>query len=569
MVCIICFNLLHLFLTMTDTNLTTIYANSFRDNFNLPALTDYGDKASTITYGELAKRISRLHILFEAAGIKPGDKIAVMGRNRATWVTVFMATLTYGAVIVPILAEFSPTDAQHIINHSETRLLFVADSIFEHIEPEALTQVMAIISLDRRKLLYERDDNEAVVEKTLKNLTRKFKARFKKGFTAESINYPTRPADSLAVLNYTSGTTGFSKGVMLSLNNLAGNVVFGINSRLHYQGSRALSFLPLAHAYGCAFDMLVPLAVGTHVTLFGRLPTPQLLVKAMKEVKPNLIVVVPLILEKIYKKQIVPMITKQVMRWALAIPLLDKAIYSKIRNKLVEAFGGEFEEVIVGGAPLNKEVEEFLHRIKFPFTVGYGMTECGPLISYTPWRQFIPQSCGQTLPGIMHSRIDSADPETIPGEICVSGQNVMLGYYKNQEATDAVLIDGWLHTGDMGTRTPDGTLFIKGRSKTMILSATGQNIYPEEIESKLNNMPFVAESLVVERPNGLVALVYPDYDQMDKEHLAVKDLSPLMENNRIELNKIVAPYEKITAIELIPNEFVKTPKRSIKRFLYK
>lgn len=555
---------------MIAQNLAEIYAESFKNNWSLPALTDYGVKNSTITYGDLARRIARLHILFRHTGIKQGDKIAVMGRNQVTWVTVFIATVTYGAVIVPVLAEFSPTDATHIINHSEARLLFIGDNLFENFEFEKLPMVMAAISLDRRKLLAEHDDTGGVVAHTLKNLTRKFKSAFKKGFTEESVSYPILPKDATAVLNYTSGTTGFSKGVMLTLNNLAGNVVFGIESKLHFSGSRALSFLPLAHAYGCAFDMLVPLAVGTHVTLFGRLPSPNLLMKALSEVRPNLIVVVPLILEKIYKSRIVPMITNRPMRWALAVPLLDKAIYGKIRSKLVEAFGGEFEEVIVGGAPLNKEVEEFLYRIKFPFTVGYGMTECGPLISYTPWREFIPTSCGQTLPGIMHSRILSDDPENTPGEICVKGENVMKGYFKNPEATEAVLdTDGWLHTGDMGTRNPDGTLFIKGRYKTMILSATGQNIYPEEIESKLNNMPYVAESLVVERPNGLVALVYPDYDRMDTDKLSIPDMGPLMEKNRAELNKIVAPYERIAAIELIPNEFQKTPKRSIRRFLYK
>ena len=419
-------------------------------------------------------------------------------------------------------------------------------------------------------MLAERADDKNQPSKVLKNLTRKLKSRYRDGFGKKDVNYAVRDKNAVAVLNYTSGTTGFSKGVMLTHNNIAGNVVFGINSRLHYKGSRVLSFLPLAHAYGCAFDMLTPLAVGSHVTLFGRLPSPKLLLKAFQEVRPNLIVTVPLILEKIYKNQIVPMITKQTMRWALAIPLLDKAIYSKIRSRLVEAFGGAFEEVIVGGAPLNKEVEEFLHRIRFPFTVGYGMTECGPLISYTPWRQFVPQSCGRTLPGIMQSKILSDDEEHTAGEICVKGENVMKGYFKNPDATAAVLDeDGWLHTGDMGVRSPDGTLFIKGRYKTMILSATGQNIYPEEIESKLNNMPYVSESLVVERGKGLSAIVYPDYEQMDRDRLTIHDMDPIMENVRQDLNKIVAPYERIEHIQLIPNEFEKTPKRSIKRYLYR
>lgn len=555
---------------MVKEDLTAIYAESFKKNWALPALSDYGDNGSTITYGELAKRIARLHIFFESQGVKAGDKIALCGRNKTTWVTAYIATITYGAVIVPVLQDFNPQDAQHIINHSDAVLLFVSNSVFENLDFDEMPALKAALSLDTRRVLAERAGQEQMPSRVLKNLTRKMKSRYRNGFSREDVKYAILDKHAIAELNYTSGTTGFSKGVMLTFDNLAGNVVFGINSRLHYPGSRVLSFLPLAHAYGCAFDMLTPLATGSHITLFGRLPSPKLLVKAMREVKPNLIVTVPLVLEKIYKNQIVPMITKQPMRWALAIPFLDKAIYGKIRSRLVEAFGGEFEEVIVGGAPLNKEVEEFLHRIKFPFTVGYGMTECGPLISYTPWREFVPQSCGMTLPGIMQSKIESEDPETIPGEICVKGQNVMAGYYKNQEATAGVLDeDGWLHTGDMGVRSENGTLFIRGRYKTMILTASGQNVYPEEIESKLNNMPYVSESLVVERGKGLIAIVYPDYEQMDREKLTIVDMEPIMEGVRQDLNKIVAPYERIEHIQLIPNEFEKTPKRSIKRYLYR
>lgn len=555
---------------MVKEDLTAIYAESFKKNWALPALSDYGDNGSTITYGELAKRIARLHIFFESQGVKAGDKIALCGRNKTTWVTAYIATITYGAVIVPVLQDFNAQDAQHIINHSDAVLLFVSNSVFENLDFDEMPALKAALSLDTRRVLAERAEQEKMPSRVLKNLTRKLKSRYRNGFSREDVKYAILDKHSIAELNYTSGTTGFSKGVMLTFDNLAGNVVFGINSRLHYPGSRVLSFLPLAHAYGCAFDMLTPLATGSHITLFGRLPSPKLLVKAMQEVRPNLIVTVPLVLEKVYKNQIVPMITKQPMRWALAIPFLDKAIYGKIRSRLVEAFGGEFEEVIVGGAPLNKEVEEFLHRIKFPFTVGYGMTECGPLISYTPWREFVPQSCGMTLPGIMQSKIESEDPETIPGEICVKGQNVMAGYYKNQEATAGVLDeDGWLHTGDMGVRSENGTLFIRGRYKTMILTASGQNVYPEEIESKLNNMPYVSESLVVERGKGLIAIVYPDYEQMDREKLTIVDMEPIMEGVRQDLNKIVAPYERIERIQLIPNEFEKTPKRSIKRYLYR
>lgn len=552
-------------------HLLEIYAHSFRNNFDRPCLTDYSN-GETITYGDFARRIARLHLLFRQAGISEGDKIALLGKNNINWVTVFIATITYGAVIVPILSEFNPRDAQHIINHSDSRLLFASDRIWEQLHFDALPNVMAAISLENRQLLAESPSGNGLSwVKLLRNLTRKFRSTYKRGFVAENIDYPDLDPDHVALINYTSGTTGFSKGVMLTLGNLAGNVVFGIESRLHYAGSRALSFLPLAHAYGCAFDMLVPLAVGTHVTLFGAIPSPRLLLKALAEVRPSLIICVPLILEKIYKRQIVPMITRKAIRWALAVPFLDKAIYAKIRDKLIEAFGGEFEEVIVGGAPLNPEVESFLRQIKFPFTVGYGMTECGPLISYTPWRDFIGGSAGRALRGFMEARIDSPDQQNIPGEILVRGTNVMLGYYKNPEITDSTIDeDGWLHTGDMGTLGgPDNqTIFIRGRSKNMILTANGQNIYPEEIEAKLNNMPFVAESLVLERDGKLVALVFPDSEAADTHGLSDLELPEAMENTRREVNSLLAPYEALSAIELVPDEFVKTPKRSIKRFLY-
>lgn len=393
--------------------------------------------------------------------------------------------------------------------------------------------------------------------------------KYPHGFTTADINYPEISEESLAEINYTSGTTGFSKGVMLNLRNLGGNVRFGIGSHLHYRGSRALSFLPLAHAYGCAFDMLVPLAVGTHVTILGKLPTPKLLLKAFAEVKPNLIICVPLILEKIYRNKLRPIIEKSSIRRALKIPGLKTLIFRKIRNELIEALGGQFEEVIVGGAPLNHEVELFLHSIKFPFTVGYGMTECGPLISYTPWRQFIPGSSGRTLPTMESKIAGSKNPTSEPGEICVRGENVMKGYFLNTDATAAVLdAEGWLHTGDMGTISDDGTIFIRGRYKTMILGANGQNIYPEEIEAKLNNMPYVSESLIVERGKHLVALVYPDYEAMDRDKVSNESLPKHMEQVRTDLNRLVAPYERIDRIQLIANEFEKTPKRSIKRYLY-
>lgn len=551
-----------------DDHILKIYRNSFRNNWDLPALTDYGSQ-EVMTYADLARRIARLHLFYRQMGLKPGDHVALLGKNSTSWVVMFIGTITYGATIVPILADFNPHDAQHIVNHSDARVLFVNSSIWETLEFEEMPELKAAVSLEMRQILAEREtEGHQMPSRIIRNLTRKFKATYPKGFRREDVVYPEIDAENTAVLNYTSGTTGFSKGVMLTYDNIAGNVNYGIASRLHYEGSRALSFLPLAHAYGCAFDMLVPLAVGTFITIFGKAPTPKLLLKAFSEVKPNLVICVPLILEKIYRKQIVPMIIKRAIRWALAVPFIDNAIYAKIRNKLVEAFGGQFEEVIIGGAPLNSEVEQFLYRIKFPFTVGYGMTECGPLISHTPWRSFVPSSCGRTLPCMESKIMGSKNPETEPGEICVRGQDRMKGYYKAPDITAAIDEEGWLHTGDMGTRAADGTLFIKGRYKTMILSASGQNIYPEEIEAKLNNMPYVAESLVVERGKGLTAIVYPDYERMDADKVDMQALPELMEANRNELNGLVAPYERLDRIQLIPHEFEKTPKKSIKRYLY-
>ncbi len=548
-------------------NILETYQESFRESWDLPALTDFGSE-EVLTYADLSRRIARVHLFYKQMGIAPGDKVALLGKNSATWVMFFMATITYGATIVPILSDFNSHDSQHIVNHSEATLLIVSQSVWETYDFDEMPQLRAVLSLETRQVLAERPvEGQPSVQRIIRNLSRKFRSTYPDGFSREDVVYPSVDKDDIAIINYTSGTTGFSKGVMLTYDNIAGNVGFGIESRLHYQGSRALSFLPLAHAYGCTFDMLVPLATGSFITVFGKTPTPKLLLKALSQVKPNLVICVPLILEKIYRKQIVPMITRRAIRWVLAVPFVDRAIYAKIRNKLVESFGGEFEEVIIGGAPLNSEVEEFLHKIKFPFTVGYGMTECCPLISYTPWRQFIPTSCGHVIPN-MEAKIVSDDPANIPGEICVRGQNRMKGYYKNPDVTAATIDeDGWLHTGDMGTLN-DGTLFIRGRYKTMILSASGQNIYPEEIEAKLNNMPYVSESLVVERGKGLTAIVYPDYERMDADHIENSRLSELMEHNRQELNTLVAPYEKIDHIQLIPHEFEKTPKKSIKRYLY-
>ena len=551
---------------MIEENFIKIYEKSFKENWDLPALTDYNTR-ETFTYGEVAEQLARLHLLFKYCQIRRGDKIALVGRNTPRWCIAFMATVSYGAIIVPILQDFNANDVQHIVNHSDSVLLFAGDLIWENLEVDRLSQLRATISLVDYTCLDQRDGE--CITQCLGDMDKLFKKAYPKGFTRDDVRFAELTNDKVILINYTSGTTGFSKGVMLTGNNLGGNVCFGISSKLHFSGSKCLSFLPLAHAYGCAFDLLVPLAVGTHITLFGKMPSPKILLKALEEVKPNLIICVPLILEKIYRKQILPMLNKRPLKWALNVPLLDSRIYGQVRKKLVDAFGGRFEQVIVGGAPLNAEVEAFLHRIKFPFTVGYGMTECGPLISYTHHSEFIPRSSGRILEGYMQVKIDSSDPELIPGEICVRGENVMAGYYKNQEATEKVIDkDGWLHTGDMGTVNNDDTIFIKGRYKTMILGASGQNIYPEEIESKLNNMPFIMESLVIEKDGRLVALVYPDYEAVDDYGIANEDLPVAMEEIRKNLNKEVAPYEQIAKIHLYPTEFEKTPKRSIKRYLY-
>ena len=551
---------------MIEENFIKIYEKSFKENWDLPALTDYNTR-ETFTYGEVAEQIARLHLLFKYCQIRRGDKIALVGRNTPRWCIAFMATVSYGAIIVPILQDFNANDVQHIVNHSDSVLLFAGDLIWENLEVDKLSQLRATISLVDYTCLDQRDGE--CITQCLGDMDKLFKKAYPKGFTRDDVRFAELTNDKVILINYTSGTTGFSKGVMLTGNNLGGNVCFGISSKLHFSGSKCLSFLPLAHAYGCAFDLLVPLAVGTHITLLGKIPSPKILLKALEEVKPNLIICVPLILEKIYRKQILPMLNKRPLKWALNVPLLDSRIYGQVRKKLVDAFGGRFEQVIVGGAPLNAEVEAFLHRIKFPFTVGYGMTECGPLISYTHHSEFIPRSSGRILEVYMQVKIDSSDPELIPGEICVRGENVMAGYYKNQEATEKVIDkDGWLHTGDMGTVNNDDTIFIKGRYKTMILGASGQNIYPEEIESKLNNMPFIMESLVIEKDGRLVALVYPDYEAVDDYGIANEDLPVAMEEIRKNLNKEVAPYEQIAKIHLYPTEFEKTPKRSIKRYLY-
>ena len=552
-------------LTKPEENLIKIYENSFRKNWDLEAVTDFGTTV-TLTYGQMAERIAYLHLLFERVGIQEGDRIAVMGKNNSNWITTYLATVTYGAVIVPILQDFKANDAIHIINHSESKLLFITDQIWENIDVDQVPDLQAVISLNTMDLIVAGlPKTQAVDKMTIEEM---FAEKYPNGFTKDDVQYIERSNAELASINYTSGTTGFSKGVMTPANALAGNIVFGLTTKLVYQGCRHVAFLPLAHAYGCAFDFLACLAAGGHSYLIGRTPSPKILMKAFAEVKPTVILSVPLILEKIYKKMIQPQISKKPVSWVLKMPLLDQLVLNKIRETLMEAFGGEFSQIIIGGAPLNAEVEAFLKRIKFPVTVGYGMTETAPLISFTPWNEFRPQSCGQVLKGFMDARIAHPDADGV-GEIQVRGENVMAGYYKNEQATaESFTEDGWLRTGDLGVIDEDGFIYIKGRCKTMLLGPSGQNIYPEEIEAKINNMPYVLESLVLQKDTRLVALVCPDFEAVDADKLSQEQLEVVMEENRKLVNAELAAYEQINELRIYTHEFEKTPKKSIKRFLY-
>ena len=554
------------FRAMIKENFIKLYEHSFRDNWDLPCYTDYGQNTS-FTYGEVAKEIAKLHLLFEHCKLRRGDKIALIGKNNSKWCIAYMASITYGAIIVPILQDFNPNDVHHIVNHSESIFLFTSDTIWDTLEEEKLPNIRGVFSLTDFRCLHQRDGE--TVQKFMKYINQEMKTAYPHGFSPDDIVYTDLSNDKVMLLNYTSGTTGFSKGVMLTGNNLAGNVTFGIRTELLKKGDNVLSFLPLAHAYGCAFDFLTATAVGTHVTLLGKVPSPKIIIKAFEEVKPNLIITVPLVIEKIYTNVIQPMLSKKGMKWALSIPVLDSQIYAQIRKKLIDSLGGRFKEIIIGGAAMNPEVEDFFYKIKFPFTIGYGMTECGPLISYAPWDEFVPGSSGKTL-DIMEARVYKENTSDKLGEIQIRGENVMIGYYKNEEATKDVFTKyGWLRTGDLGTIDENNNIFIRGRSKTMILTSSGQNIFPEEIETRLNNLPFVVESIVVERNKKLVALVYADYESLGSLGLDnPESLKTIMDENLKNLNKAVAAYEKVSQIQLYPTEFEKTPKKSIKRYLY-
>lgn len=556
-------------LTDPQWNFVNIFERSLQTNWNLEAVSDYGT-SNTLTYARLAERITKLHILFQLCGIQKNDRIAVMGRNNANWVSVYLASILYGGTIVPILQDFKPNDALHIINHSEAKLLFVTDLIWEGLDLDQMMDIEAVFSLADFKVLASRLMGSGARKEDFAwdAAQELFAKKYPTGLNPEDVRFEPRPNSDIASINYTSGTTGFSKGVLTPCNALAGNIKLGFESGLIFPGCRHVAFLPLAHAYGCAFDLLSCLAAGGHTHLIGRTPSPKVLLQAFAEIKPTVILSVPLVLEKIYKKLIVPQITKGPASWVLRVPFLDEMVYKKIRETLVEAFGGCFREVIIGGAPLNPEVEMFLHKIKFPVTVGYGMTECAPLIAYTPAAEFRPLSCGQALKGIMEARISRPDKDGV-GEIEVRGENVMAGYHKNKEATKKVLTkDGWLRTGDLGVIDEDGFLFIKGRNKTMMLGPSGQNIYPEEIEAKLNNMPYVLESLVIQHEGKLTALVCPNFEDVDAQGMNRDQVDEQMEANRKAVNEQLANYEQIATIKLYPHEFEKTPKKSIKRFLY-
>ena len=550
---------------MKELSLIQLYEQAIKNHFKSPALSDYGTD-DTYTFGDVALEIKKLHILFDELKIRQGDKIGLIGKNNAKWCITYLATITYGAITVPILQDFVPDDVLHIVNHSDSILLFSSDSIYETLDYNRMTNIKAVISLSNFQVLQQQENEK--VDVILSDISRKFTDRYPNGFQQEDVRFPNLSDDNIMVLNYTSGTAGFTKGVMITGGSLSNNLIFACETLPLKTTDRILSFLPLAHTYGCAFEFLFPFLEGVHITLLNRIPSPKILIKAFQEVKPLLIISVPLILEKVYKNMIQPTINKKGIKLALKIPGLNYIIYNIIRRKLAAAFGSNFTNVIIGGAPLNSEVESFMVKINFPVTVGYGMTECAPLISFSIAEDYIPLSSGKVLPN-MRVRIDSPDPEIVAGEIQVKGPNVMKGYYKNEEATqEAFTDDGWLKTYDLGTMDKNQNIFIRGRSKSMILSANGQNIYPEEIEARLNNMPYIAESLVVNRKGKLVALICPDREAMKASGLKEADLENIMTENKENLNKNVAYYERIAEIQLQTEEFEKTPKKSIRRFLY-
>lgn len=539
-----------------ERSLAAIIRESIRKYAEIPAFSDYG--CAPVTYREAGERIAALHRFFDAFHLKKGDRVALLGRNSVNWALVYLATISYGAVIVPILPDFHPEDVIHLVNHSGSLLLFAADSLAEDLDVAGAKPLKAVISLDDFSRVTR---HSGVVKELLGILGDVTEKLYRLGETPIS-------GSELASIVYTSGTTGFSKGVMLRHECLAANLDFAIRHMPLEPGDRVLSFLPIAHAFGCTFEFLFPFSAGCHITFLGKTPSPTVLVKAFGEIKPRLVLSVPLIIEKIYWKQIRPKLESGILKLLMKLPIVSEAIAHNVRDQISKVFGDNFLEIVIGGAAFHPEVAHFLHRIRFPYTVGYGMTECAPLITYAGWKNYEEGSVGLPVDTV-ELRIDSTDPVNIPGEILVRGMNVMSGYYRNPEATrETIDASGWLHTGDLGLQDAKGNVYIRGRSKTMLLGPSGQNIYPEEIEAKLNAMPYVQESLIVEQEDKLVALIYPDMELADSDGFSEEEIAQQMEKNRQELNARLPAYSLITRVEIFPEEFEKTPKRSIKRYLY-
>lgn len=547
----------------TTNSLIQLIEESIRKNWNLDAMTDY--KGATLQYKDVARKIEKMHILLEHAGIKKGDKIALCGRNSANWTATFLGVITYGAVAVPILHEFKADNVHNIVNHSEARMLFVGDQVWENFNEAAMPHLEGIIELKNFDLVVSRSEQLTYARE---HLNEEFGKRYPCRFRAENVSYRREELEELAVINYTSGTTGYSKGVMLPYRSIISNTEHIHKKVGLHPGDNVVSMLPLGHIFGLVFDFLYGVTAGAHLWFLTRMPSPKIIAESFAEIRPRVIACVPLIVEKIFKKNILPKVDNKLGKLLLKLPIVSDKIKEQIRTHAMEVFGSNFIEIVIGGAPFNPEVEAFLRKINFPYTIAYGMTEAAPLISHSRWDEILYTSCGKTVSN-METKVLSPDPERIPGELVCRGMNVMLGYYKNEEATaQAIDRDGWLHTGDMAIKDADGNIFIKGRCKNMLLTASGQNIYPEEIEARLNNMPFVNESLVLLSGDKLIALVYPDNEEAFAQGMDKKALEAAIETNRTELNKMLPAYSQITRIKLYPEEFEKTAKKSIKRFLY-
>ena len=549
---------------MEFTSVNKIFEESFRKNWDRPAISNY--QGITLHYHDVAYRIEKMHIMFEHCGLQKGDKVAICSRNQANWAVAFLSAMTYGAVPVPLLHEFKSSNIHHLVNHSEAKILFVDDVIWEGLSETEMPDLQAIIQVNTFKLLYSA--NEQIVE-AREHLNELFGKKYPEAFTSDDMHYYEDSAEELAVINYTSGTSGFSKGVMVPYRAIFSNLEFGKKVLPGLDNKKSVvSMLPSAHMYGLMFELLYELSVGAHVHFLSRVPSPKIIMQALAEVKPYVIIAVPLVIEKIYKTKVKPILEKEGIKVLMKLPVLNQVVYNKIREELVKAFGGEFYEVIIGGAAFNKEVEAFFKKMNFPFTVGYGMTECAPIITYDDWKDEKLYSCGKAAPN-MEIRIASNDPVNVPGEIQIKGANVFLGYYKNEEATAEVFTeDGWFRTGDMGILDEDGCLFIKGRTKCMILGPSGQNIYPEEVETVINSQPYVVDSLVIEDDGGLTALIYPDFAQGAQDGMSQEAFVKFMENTLPELNKELPNYAKLKKIEVMSEDFERTPKKSIKRYLY-